>query len=200
MITIKANNKSNVYFNSISVGSYLLEYAKEAYEALRSIDLNELDRAKELMKAKRVFIGGNGGSLAISDHWTCDFEKGSNRSIVSLVGRPALLTAIANDYGYEHTLSWQLIAAKCDAWDTVVLISSSGNSPNIIEAAKFAKSQGSKVLGLTGFDGGALKRISDVNLHIGINNYGVVEDCHQMLMHVLAQYHWIKDGSKEAVP
>lgn len=153
-----------------------------------------LDDARHLMNSKRVFVGGNGGSSAISDHLSCDFEKGAGRPVVNLSARPALLSAIANDYGYEHTFSWQLMAAKVDAWDTVILISSSGNSPNIVEAAKFAKSQGAKILGLTGFDGGQLKKLSDVSLHIAINNYGIVEDCHQALMHVLAQFHWIHNG------
>jgi len=71
--------------------------------------------------------------------------------------------------------------------DVLVCISSSGNSPNIIEALKSAKNQGITTIALVGFDGGAAKDIADIVLHVQINNYGVVEDAHQSLMHIMAQ-------------
>lgn len=195
MTNITDPRDRNKYFNTSTAFDYLTGYIDEVYSAVRTISAPELSRATELLKSRRVFVGGNGGSSAISDHLACDFEKSAHRPVVNLSSRPALLSAIANDYGYEHTLSWQLCAAKVDAWDTVILISSSGNSPNILEAAKYAKTQGAKILGLTGFDGGALKRLCDVSLHINVNNYGVVEDSHQALMHILAQFHWLKHGA-----
>lgn len=184
----------NEYPEASNIFSFARKYADQIGEAMYTVSA-ALEDARHLMNSKRVFVGGNGGSSAISDHLSCDFEKGAGRPVFNLSARPALLSAIANDYGYEHVFSWQLMAAKVDAWDTVILISSSGNSPNIVEAAVYAKSQGAKILGLTGFDGGKLKRLSDVSLHINVNNYGIVEDCHQALMHVLAQFHHLKHGS-----
>ena len=74
--------------------------------------------------------------------------------------------------------------------DLLILISSSGNSPNIIEAVKYAQSKQCLVIGLTGFDGGELKKLADVSLHVDSQNYGVIEDCHQSIMHIIAQYRY----------
>lgn len=183
----------NEYPDAANILSFVQKYADRVHEGLYSV-APYLEDARHLMGSKRVFVGGNGGSSAISDHLACDFEKGASRPVINLSARPALLSAIANDYGYEFTLSWQLAAAKVDAWDTVILISSSGNSPNILEAARYAKSQGAKILGLTGFTGGGLRELSDVSLHVEVNNYGIVEDCHQSLMHILAQWHHLNHG------
>jgi phosphoheptose isomerase len=106
-----------------------------------------------------------------------------------LTSNTALLTAIANDFNYSQTFSFQLELANLTADDVVLLISSSGNSENVIQAAEFAKAKGVKVIGLTGFSGGKLKTTADISLHIDCDNYGVVEDCHQSIMHVLAQFH-----------
>ena len=192
-MNIRQNPDVNEYPEALNIFSFVQRYADKVHEALYAI-APALEDARHLMGSKRIFVGGNGGSSAIADHLACDFEKGASRPVVNLSSRPALLSAIANDYGYEFTLSWQLAAAKVDAWDTVILISSSGNSPNILEAAKYAKSQGAKILGLTGFTGGGLKKMSDVSLHVEVNNYGIVEDAHQAIMHILAQWHFLKHG------
>jgi D-sedoheptulose 7-phosphate isomerase len=190
---IKEQPDRNEYPQASNIISFVQRYADEVHKALYTVS-SDLEEARHLMGSRRVFVGGNGGSSAIADHLACDFEKGARRPTVNLSSRPALLSAIANDYGYEFTLSWQLAAAKVDAFDLVILISSSGNSPNILEAASYAKSQGAKILGLTGFDGGYLKKVSDVSLHVNVNNYGIVEDVHQAIMHILAQWHHIKHG------
>jgi D-sedoheptulose 7-phosphate isomerase len=146
-----------------------------------------------------VFVAGNGGSAAISEHLSCDWQKGvhlehmNGLKVQCLTSNTALLTAIANDYGYDQAFSYQLEFADVTKEDLVLLISSSGNSDNIIKAALFAKNKGCKVIGLTGFTGGKLKDLADVSLHIPFSNYGLVEDGHQVLMHVLAQYHDIQN-------
>lgn len=193
-MNIKQSPDGNEYPKASDIFTFATGHIDQVRRAIYEV-AHKLEEAHHLMNSKRVFVGGNGGSSAISDHLSCDFEKGAHRPTVNLSARPALLSAIANDYGYEFTLSWQLASAKVDTWDTVILISSSGNSPNILEAARYAKSQGAKILGLTGFSGGELKKLSDVSLHIQVNNYGVVEDCHQALMHILAQWHYLKHGS-----
>lgn len=192
----------NTYFHGDDIFRYLTEYTGALAGALTKVGKENLDAAKDLLlltlpRGGRIFVGGNGGSAAIADHLCCDFVKGTysknkaNLVAHSLTAHTALLTAVANDFGYEHTLSFQLTAAQLSAKDVVILISSSGNSPNIIEAAKIAKERKASIIGMTGFTGGLLKEMADVKLHIDVNNYGVVEDCHQALMHILAQFHFV---------
>ena len=140
-----------------------------------------------------VFVCGNGGSAAISEHFTCDHGKGISSNtcffpkMISLSSNVSTLTAYANDIGYDKVFSEQLINLA-DSGDVLIAISSSGNSPNIVEAIKTALQLGMTVITFTGFDGGSAKDLAHFNIHIPIYNYGIVEDCHQAVMHILAQY------------
>ena len=132
-----------------------------------------------------LYFAGNGGSAAISNHFECDIGKGLGKGhpwaikARSLVSNPSMLMAIANDIGYDEVISFQLEKTATPN-DAVILISSSGNSPNIVKAAKVSKNLGVPVIGFTGFDGGGLKELSDINFHIPVHDYGIVEDCHHM--------------------
>jgi len=198
----------NTYFDRYDISFYLQEYAGMIAASLNKVDVEMLKRAQKALdeahkSGSRVFVGGNGGSAAITDHWSCDFTKGISTDhalsldLHSLCGHHALFTAIANDLGYEHTFSYQLQLREAYARDLLILISSSGDSANIVEAARYAKNQKMIVIGLTGFSGGKLKELADISLHIPCNNYGVVEDCHQALMHVLAQFHYLSRAHEE---
>ena len=140
-----------------------------------------------------IFVCGNGGSAAISEHFTCDHSKGINSNtnyfpkFISLTSNVSLLTAYANDNGYTNVFSEQ-INNFAENGDVLIAITSSGNSPNIIKAVDTAKNLGLTVITFTGFDGGIVRNQSYYNFHIPINNYGVVEDCHHIIMHMLAQY------------
>ena len=114
----------------------------------------------------------------------------------SLVSNVSVLTAIANDMGYEQTFRFQLEMGLASKDDVLILISSSGNSPNIIEAAKYAIEHEMILIGMSGFDGGRLKEMATISLHVPVSNYGVVEDCHQALMHCLAQVHYLQVRQK----
>lgn len=197
----------NTYFKYDEIHKYLKEYTGAVAYALNKIEEREIEAAKDLLRKTlvmggRIFVGGNGGSAAISDHLTCDFVKGTFSEkhnaldVHSLVGSQALFSAIGNDLGYEKTFSFQLEAKQVKSNDCVILISSSGNSQNIVEAALFAGSRNAPIVGLTGFDGGQLRKLSDVKLHVPFNNYGVVEDSHQVLMHVLAQFHYLESRAR----
>lgn len=199
----KDTRDRNQYFNTTEVFRYLREYAGSIQYGLLKIPEEEIEKAKELLKLTlvkngRIFVGGNGGSHVIADHLCCDFMKGTfhsnkNNLIVHNLGAsPALLTATGNDLGYDQTLSFPMKLYNANASDILILVSSSGNSSNIIRCGELAKSCGISVIGLSGFDGGWLARNADISLHIPINNYGVIEDCHQALMHVLAQYHYLE--------
>lgn len=170
--------------------NYINDYST-GMKAINQQDLYRvIDRIKYAIdKGLRVYVGGNGGSAAISNHLCCDFIKGARVKTVSISCNTPLITAIGNDLGYDKSLSYQLEnLLDQGSQDTVILISSSGNSPNIVEAAKLARHRHAFVIGFTGFDGGTLSRLAHINLHVPINNYGVVEDCHQSLMHIISQY------------
>lgn len=172
------------------------DYYRGFVKALNTIDLTQVEKAADfLKKATFIFVGGNGGSAAIAEHLTCDIQKGCrakrNLPVHSLSSNLPLISAIANDIGYEHIFSHQLDSWSPTTNDVVVLISSSGNSPNIIEAAKYASTR-SHVIGLTGFDGGKLRELADIPIHVDSNDYGHIEDCHSHIMHTMA--HWIKNS------
>lgn len=190
----------NKNFSMESIGHYLDEYSKSTWIALKEVDCSQLEIAANVIKnarawGLRIFVAGNGGSSAIAEHLDCDFTKGthfkdrSNLEVISLVSNTAVMTAIANDISYEEIFSKRLEFANAREGEILILISSSGNSPNIVKACEFARARNMIVIGLTGFSGGKLMEQANVRLHVPFHNYGVVEDAHQSLMHVLAQWH-----------
>jgi phosphoheptose isomerase len=181
-----------------SIEDYLESYAEFLRQGLASVDRDALRNvSRELAEVYRlrrtVWVCGNGGSAAISDHFSCDHLKGVSTStalrprVLSLSSNAALLTAIGNDLSFERIFEYQL-ANVAQSGDVLVAVSSSGNSPNIVRAVQTAKSLGLRTIGFVGFDGGELAKIADYALHVKVANYGVVEDVHQSLMHVLAQF------------
>lgn len=181
-----------------SASSYGAAYAEEMVQAWKTLDLTALDRAAEILidaYARRagVFACGNGGSAAISNHLQCDHLKGVRTftdllpRVVSLSNNAELLTAIANDMAYEEIFTYQL-QSQATAGDVLFAISSSGRSANIVRALTWAREHSLRTIALTGFDGGAAKTIADVAVHVNGTNYGIVEDLHQAVMHLLAQY------------
>jgi len=188
----------NVTFDATSVGAYKADYATRLQAALASVSDVELEKACEALTmaakdGRKIYVAGNGGSAAIAEHLCCDWTKGTycegHETIVaqSLSSNVALYSAIANDYSFEVVFSTQ-IKFFGKPGDVLVAISSSGNSPNIVKAVEAAKAKNLFVVGFSGFGGGALAKISDASLYVKIDNYGIVEDAHQALMHILAQY------------
>jgi D-sedoheptulose 7-phosphate isomerase/D-glycero-D-manno-heptose 1,7-bisphosphate phosphatase len=98
-----------------------------------------------------------------------------------------LLTAIANDLGYENVFVHQL-QSQSRPGDVLVAVSSSGRSPNIVRALTWAQDNGLRTIAITGFDGGEARTVAEVCIHVDCANYGVIEDLHQAVMHALAQY------------
>lgn len=188
----------NETFDTSSIGAYLLSYSARLKVALDGLDQTMLARASAAIEAaavggRRVFAVGNGGSAAIADHLCCDFTKGTHApghpivDATSLTANVALYSALANDFGFESVFSRQL-GFIGRAGDVLLAISSSGNSANILAAVDTARDQGLTTIGLSGFSGGALRDAVDVSLHIDVANYGIVEDAHQAIMHIMAQY------------
>lgn len=169
------------------------KYASVLHCALLGIDEGALDAAFDRIKESRrmggtVYVAGNGGSAAIAEHLMCDFMKGSNIKVQSLVSNVAMLTAMANDLDYQDIFAAKLKMVGASSRDVLILVSSSGMSPNIVRAIEYAKELSIPVIGLSGFNGGILRDECDVSLHVPVHNYGVIEDAHQAIMHVLAQW------------
>lgn len=188
----------NCQFDLESIGAHVKGYSDALSSALLSIDWHQLDLAvaeieSARMRRARLWVAGNGGSAAIADHLLCDWVKGTFTAsqepihVHSLVSNTALLTACANDFGYDASFARQ-IEMQAQSGDVLICISSSGNSANILAALRKASSMGLKTVALTGFGGGESVRLADISLHVHAHNYGVVEDCHQILMHNIAQY------------
>ncbi len=172
-----------------TISTYFVDYIGAITYGLQKVNTTELIEAvSELTHSERIFVAGNGGSAAIANHLSCDFAKGSGLNVISLSTNIPIITALANDISYESIFTEQLKQHKANSLDTLILISSSGNSPNILSALNYAQESGIETIGLTGFTGGKLKEHCGISLHIPVNNYGIVEDCHQALMHTLAQY------------
>ena len=140
-----------------------------------------------------VWVAGNGGSAAIADHTVCDCSKGTHVPgmapfrTISLASNVPMLTALANDISYDAVFSEQLKYYMTDK-DALLVVSSSGNSPNVVNACEYAKAQGVPTVAFVGFKGGKLAEVADVTVHIAVDNYGIVEDTHQSLIHMLTQY------------
>jgi len=187
----------NAVFTAPTWKGYVREYARDLQDALERVPEAALEQAScvittAVRDGRRIFVAGNGGSAAIADHLCCDWTKGTHAPELSplrthsLASNVALLTAIANDFGYDATFSRQL-EMLAGAGDVLLLISSSGNSPNVVAAADAARAMGITTIGLTGFSGGVLATRVDVSLHVPYANYGLIEDCHQILMDTFAQ-------------
>ncbi len=173
-------------------------YAEQLTTALASIDRAQVAAAAELLahayaEKRAVFVCGNGGSAAIANHLHCDHVKGVQTDtdfrpkIISLVSVMETLTAIANDISYDDVFVYQL-RTQAEPGDVLISVSSSGDSENVVRACEWATKNDLSVITLTGFQGGRSAALGDVNMHVDADNYGVIEDAHQSLMHMLAQF------------
>jgi D-sedoheptulose 7-phosphate isomerase len=177
---------------------YLTAYRQTLLEAWQSVDPEAANRAADMLATaidagRFVFACGNGGSAAIANHLACDCLKGVQTDtplrprVISLASTIELITAIANDIAYDQVFVYQL-RSLAQPGDVLITISASGNSENIVRAIAWAREHRIGSIALTGFDGGRSAGLADVNLHVNAANYGIVEDVHQSLMHVMAQY------------
>lgn len=181
-----------------SPAAYVSAYSRALQEALSKVSLEQLDEAYAaiagaLKNGARVYLAGNGGSAAIADHFCCDLMKGTHvpgkegLKVYSMTSSTPLLTAIANDFGYDRSIAMQ-IEMLGEKDDVVILVSSSGNSPNIVKAIESARKKGLKIIGLSGFSGGKLAAMSDFPVYVPIHNYGMAEDAHQAILHAFSQF------------
>lgn len=196
---VQMNNVDKIYQKCNSVSEFSKSYFDYLKVVLDNIKMNEIDDFVNALllareKESSIFFIGNGGSAATASHFANDIAIGTRSSqkpfrAQSLCDNQAILTAISNDDGYQQVFSQQLeVLAK--KGDLVVFISASGNSPSIIHAIKTANKKGAKTVGLSAFDGGAMKNLVDISLHIPTQNgeYGPAEDAHMIIDHLVSNY------------
>lgn len=174
-------------------------YLQYLTEILGRIDPQAVGRFVEVLLSARerggtVFFIGNGGSAATASHFANDLAIGSNSyekplRVVSLVDNQAIITAVANDFGYEEIFVRQLRVLG-RAGDILVGISASGNSPNLIKAFEYARQAGIMTVAITAFDGGKMKQMADDCIHVPTESkeYGPAEDAHMILDHLIGSY------------
>tara|TARA_B100000886_G_scaffold322179_1_gene264993 strand:+ start:541 stop:1155 length:615 start_codon:yes stop_codon:yes gene_type:complete len=203
------NNINKVFSEVENLGDFSRKYFSYLQKVLESIDKEELNKLGDLFEKARkngstIFVAGNGGSSATSSTMANDIgfdilkKTGTKKAfkLMSLVDNHSVITAISNDVGYENIFVNQL-KIHYRKGDLIILISASGNSPNILEAANWVRGEGGKIIGFLGFKGGNLLNLCDVKIHAVTNEgeYGPVEDAHLIVNHILA--HWFQNKIKK---
>ena len=177
--------------------NYIQGYFVELQEILNQLSEEDIEQVLDVLHEARsnnqqVFILGNGGSASTASHFVCDLGKNTkvagmpNFRVMGLTDNMALFSALANDEGYENVFAEQL-ANHLKPGDVVIGISTSGNSKNVINAIRYAKSGGAKTIGFTGFDSGELGLIVDLDLHVPSHSIEHVEDVHLVLEHIITK-------------
>jgi len=188
-------------------GAYLLGLKT----LLDSIPLDKVSEVVDLLRDARehrsqVFIAGNGGSASTASHMACDLAKtvmgnGANPNprfrVIALTDNVPLLTAWGNDVSFDYIFSEQ-IRNLANSDDVLIVITVSGNSPNIVEAVRVAKELGVRSVGLLGFDGGQVADLVDCAVVVRSENFGHVEDVHMVLNHLMTAY-FRKSGTPRAL-
>ena len=138
-----------------------------------------------------VFLAGNGGSAAAASHFGQDLAKGTLADmratrrfrVIPLTDNVGYITALANDEGYESVFEQQLRNLGRRG-DVLVAISGSGNSPNVLRAVDYARSIGMRTIGVTGYDGGKLRSMADLAVHVPVWDMGMCEALHAVVFHL----------------
>ena len=202
------NNLEQRFTQVTTIGQYSRKYFSYLANVLESIKENEINKLGEVFESARlngntIFVAGNGGSATTATTMANDIgfdilkKTGTNKPfrVFSLVDNNSVVTAIANDVGYENIFINQL-KIHYRLGDSLIVISASGNSPNVLEAASWVKSKGGTIIGFMGFNGGKLIELCDVKIHVKSEpgEYGPVEDAHLIMNHILA--HWFQNKLK----
>jgi len=184
----------------------LKNYLTVINEAIAESDLYAIDTLYRNLKERigtsnRIFFVGNGGSASVATHAVTDLSKlnlDENRLVaISLNDNVPLLTATANDYGYENIYTEIIKNYEPTSKDLLIAISSSGNSSNILNIVEFCNNINMETFALIGFDGGKLKKLAKNSIHIQTKEdyYGPVEDSHMIIFHLFV--HIIKNDISE---
>ena len=186
-------NKANSFRDEIA---RKLEESVQLKKAVATSKIGEIENMVTLILAAhkaggKVVLFGNGGSAADAQHLACELvgRVTHNRQAlpaIALTTNTSTLTAVANDYGYETVFSRQ-VEALVNEKDVVIGLSTSGNSPNVVQALKAAKKKGAKTVGLTGGDGGKLTEVADLVLTVPSNSVPRIQEIHITIGHIVCE-------------
>src|SRR4051812_8329987 len=177
---------------------FVADYVDRLQTVVADLPLDRVEHIGDIIyrayeNRKQLFIIGNGGSAATASHMACDIGKNTITAnaprfrVMSLTDNTPLLSALANDVGYEHVFAEQLVNL-IQPGDVLVATSGSGNSPNVVEAIRYSRDRGATVIALLGFGGGAAAALADEAIVVPCEDYGIVEDLHLILNHTLVGY------------
>ena len=165
---------------------YFKNYNKSIFNLLNDLDISLIDKSVELIQEckknkGKTYIIGNGGSASIASHVSVDFAKVA-KVPSNTFNNANLITCFANDYGHENWVK-EAVKAYTQKNDILILISSSGTSNNIINAAKYCNENNISLITLSGFDkSNPLAKLGDINIHINSNNYNYIEMSHHIIL------------------
>jgi D-sedoheptulose 7-phosphate isomerase len=171
------------------------DYLKKLQNTISTIDRNEINQVLNVLTeayhyGSYIYTMGNGGSASTASHFVCDFIKGISYQkekkfkTISLNDNVATMMAIANDISYDEIFREQLKNFLQEK-DIVIGISGSGNSPNVINAIEYANDNDAITIGLSGYDGGKLKKLAQYSIHVNINDMQITEDIHMVMDHLI---------------
>lgn len=178
--------------------SHITDYLITLQGVLSELSIDQIEQALDVFEQayrddRTIFICGNGGSASTASHWVCDFSKGTVSSndrrlrMMCLGDNLPMLTAFANDVNYESVFA-EPVKTYVRPKDVVILLTASGNSPNVLAAARAAREIGAVTIGLIGFGGGKLASLVDYQITVNCREYGPVEDLHLILDHIISLY------------
>ncbi|HUS44611.1 MAG TPA: SIS domain-containing protein [Phycisphaerae bacterium] len=176
---------------------FVSRYLSGLREVLDEIGVDAVERVIQIIfeayrKGRHIFIIGNGGSAATASHMMCDLAKGCavegkpRMKAMSLTDNVSVMTAVSNDISYEKVFTEQL-KVFLEEGDVLIAITASGDSPNVLDAVRYAGEKGAVTIGFIGFGGGKLKAMVDVDVTVFSRNDGHVEDVHCILEHLISQ-------------
>ena len=173
----------------------IANYLTALKQTLDKVSMSEIDNVLNILvkardEGRQIFVMGNGGSAATASHFVCDFNKGCSYDkkrrfkFICLNDNGPTLLAIANDISYDDIFVEQLKNYFVPG-DIVLGISGSGNSKNVLKAIEYANTNGGVTVGLTGYSGGALKKIAQNFIHVPVDDMQITEDIHMVLDHLM---------------
>lgn len=186
------------------MSGFATDYRTKLTATLQTIPMDKVEQAIEWMETardegRRIFTCGNGGSASTASHFVCDMVKGASYKrdkrfkIMALTDSLPTITAYSNDVSYDIVFLEQLKNFG-QPGDILLSISGSGNSPNVLEAVKWANENGMKTIGLTGRDGGKLGKMAQLEINVPDPHMGRIEDGHMIVCHMICYYFMDKSG------
>ena len=176
----------------MKASDYFLQYFETISKGLNSIDSAQLKQAAAMVwgvhkSGKKIIVVGNGGSAAMASHVAVDFTKAAGIRAINF-NEADLITCFANDYGYEHWVA-KALEAYADQGDLVILISSSGKSPNMLNGARQAKAMDLSLVTVSGFSAdNPIRKLGDLNLWVDSTAYNIVEMTHHVWLVAIIDY------------